>query len=1196
MSDAQYRTFSAKFVNGGLSCRYQYDHVPPGRYLNLQNLESRSEGTLSTRYGLAALSTDGISNIPLGAAVTTLGRMQGLSTPYNYAQAGANLFRKNTDGIGSYGAAISAALSGSRMSMAPYRPNNNANPYMFLADDNVLLKDSGALLNNWGIAPPNQPALIVPVVPDLIDIELCDEANTSSFTLSNLGAAAITGRVATSIALPITSTGIQLAVVNTVGAALVRAGGTTTATVAGGHGFVSGMRVAITGAIDPAFNVASAVITVTGGTTFTFVNPGANGSGGGTASPLPSLQVGMSVTTTDANVETVYVTEVTTTGFVANFTQTHIINSGITGSYLSGTVAANTTATITKADNLNLSFTNIQDQPDGNLVQAYILASNPLALLQVTLLFDVGDGTFTQDYYSAAVAMSPAQTVASGTIQAGSAQTAAVAARAAGGVNVSTVGGNNPSLLPSDYPLLQQLQPSVLNPGVNPWTLIQVRLADFVANGAAGGPNNDWTRVVAWRIQVQTQATLTTAIGFDDIVFVGGSDLDSFAGQAYDYRYTYYNINTGCESGPSQIMVATDPTTFGLFLGANLPLPLAVQRLGIQITPLQPTDPQVTHIRIYRRGGSLTQAWYFVTQIATGTPTFLDTIADSIIEINNTLVVDADAPVTTELQAPVNATFTVNNFPVSSVGPGLTTGTISGGSVVPGQLVTVGATGAQEQVYVKTVVGATVTMYLQLNHGFAFHASASTTVAATTLPQTPMNLMAIAFDKAWLAGDPNNPHVLYYSTTFQPETFPVENSLEIGTPDAPIMALVELQGLLYVFTTKRVFEILGAGSAVPTVIPTGVKHGLAAQFAWCVSEGTIYYLSYDGVYAFRGGQSTYMTEAVEWIWTGKNLGPVPAINIAQKAQILLAYWNHEIFCRYVDQGGNSHRLISNETYGYRWRNDDQSTGNITAMYFSEDTGELFVGKDDGMVYQDRVNDYDSGGFVIGVEKKNAINYALQSAQMDQSEVDPTLAKRNKIYNECTLDFDSAGQSVNVSLLFNGGAGVLNGTTLALGTFSQTGRGQVQININAGDGQEALNVGVLLTGSATAAVTFYELHLRAAPQAEFRKSWDTWWMGQGGDDWKMTKQIFAEYKATDPGGVSVQAFTDGNMTTPAFTFTLPQTTGTHRASKKVRFPATKYRLIRYIGTSASNFQMYDDTEFDTKSLTSGKGYQRSKISP
>ena len=1286
MSDARYQTYSYKLANGGLSARYTYDRLPPGRYLNLDNLESREEGTLSSRYGLAAISTNGSNtNYPLGAAVTSLGRMQGLASTYNYAQAAAGLFRKAGDNVGQY-TQISSALSGNRMSMYPYRPNNNSNPYMFFADDDILLKDPGllsestsvtsinyaggfaptatvtvgsttgmisgvtvvtisgnsnALFNqswvatvtslttftisfalsssqsgtlgtasffisqqaqNWGIAPPLQPALIAPAAPSLLDIELFDEANDSSFTLSGVTSASMTGRVSASMLSAVSAAGVAAVVFNTPNVTLSRTTGVTTATTGSAHNYVTGMRVAVTAGAGSTFTVTSAVITVTGADTFTYVQTGlANGTDSGQVSPLPSFMAGMSITTTDVNAETVYITEIVEGYIVANFTQTHASGTVVTSNYLTGSVAANTTGTITKIGAFNISFTNSQIDPTDNLIQLYVLASNPLAVAQISIQFDVGDGTFTQDFYSAAIGQSPAQAPASGTQLYGYAQVQAVAQRAAGGVNVSTLGGNDPSLLPEDYPLLQQMQPSVLNPaGANPWSFIQIPLANFVANGAAGGPSNNWSNVVAWRIQIQTYPTLSTMVGFDDLVFVGGSDLNSFAGQAYDYRYTYLNINTGCESGPSQIMVGV---MSAVLRAAFAPIPLSVQQTGIIVQPLQPTDPQVTHINIYRRGGSLTQAWYFTTQIAVGTTTFTDTIADSIIEDNNVLTVDADAPVTSLLPQPLNTTITKTGIGIQNMGPGLVTVTVpSGTTVYPGQLVTVGASSLQEQVYVESVSGTTLTMYLQLNHGSGA-STVSTPMTASTRPQLPMNLMAIAFDKAWLAGDPNNPHFLYYSTTYQPETFPVENYLEIGTPDAPIMALIELSGLLFVFTTKRVYEILGAGSAVPTAIPTGVKHGMAAQFAWCVAEGVIYYLSYDGIYAFQGGQSTYMTEPVEWIWTGKNFGPVQAINLTQKSQVVMAYWNHEIFCRYVDQNGNSHRLISQEVYGYRWRNDDQAVGNITAMYFAEDTGELFVGKDDGMVYQDRVNDFDSGGWNSQGQIKNPINYTLQSAQMDLSDKDPLNAKRNKIFNEFTLDFDSAGQNVSVSLLFNGGAGVPNGTTLALGTYSQTGRGQIQIPINAGQGQEGLNVGVLLTGAATTAVTFYEVQFRAAPQAEYRQSWDTWWLGQGSSDWKLTKQVFAEYKSQN-SSITVNAFTDGNMTTPAFTFVLPQTPGAHRASKKVRLPATKYRIIRYIGTptagidpnQTNNFELYDDTEFDTKSLTTGNSYQRSKISP
>lgn len=1200
MSDPQYRTFSYRLAQPvGLVARDVYDKMRPGSYLNLDNLESRSENSLSSRYGLAALSTDGTTNDPLGSPAQTLGRMKGLSAPYNYAVGGTVLYRKSTDGIGAY-ATVGSGLSGRRVSMYPYRPSGTSAPYMFFADGAKLLKDSGTAVQNWGIAPPTVPALIAPTISGFVDIELFDEANDTSFTLANVTGDAMLGRA--SAAFPaITINGPQVVLDTPLpGTTVSRTSGVTTATTASNHNYVTGMRIAaVVTAGDGSFSTSSSVITVTGLTTFTYPNAGPNSAGAGTQltiSALPSFQVGMSITTQDGgSSETVYITEVTTLGFVAAFTNTHIAGTVMTSNYLGASIAANTLATVSKRSPFNLQFANIQENPQDNLIQLYLLLSDPLAVKEVKILFDVGDGSFTQDYFYKSMVMSVAQSNVAGNVSGDIAQTGAVFQRAGGALEVRTLGGDDPSLLPTDLPLLQQMQPTALDPGANVWTLFQSRIGDFVAVGAAGNPGTDWPNVVAWRISIQTNPTQTTTFGIDDLAFIGGSDLDSFAGQPYDYRYTYYNINTGDESSPSQIMVATDITTFLTTSAARAfyPVPLSVQRQAIEVSLTASLDPQVTHFRIYRRGGTLTQGWYFVSQVPIGSTLFTDTIADSVILVNNLLNVNADPPVTTLLPAPVSAIFELLGF--SALGPGLVNAFVVGGNVVPGQLVTIGSFPLQEQAYVQSVGSGTAVIYLQLQHAKAGTHNPGTPLTASTNPSTPMNLMAIAFDKAWLAGDPNNPHVLYYSTTFQPETFPVQNFLEIGTPDAPIMALIELNGLLFVFTTKRVYEILGAGSAVPTVIPTGVKHGLAAQFAWCASESRIYYLSYDGIYVFSGGASNYLSEPVEWIWTGKNLGPIPALNSTRISNVFMAYANREVFVAYTDQSSVTHRLIYHEIYK-RWRNDDYLSGNITAQYFAEDVGTLFVAKSDSMVYQDRVNDFDSGGFSGGVQIQNAIPFKLQTAQMDQSEVQADYAKRNKLYNEMTLDFDSGGQNVVVSLLFNGGASVVGGTTMAMGTFSQNGRGQIQMNINSGDGQEALNVGVLITGSVTTAVTFYEVHIRAAVQAEFRKSWDTWWVGYGTDEWHLYKQIFAEYKAADAAGVSVLAFTDGNMAAPAFTFTLPQTSGTHRASKKVRFPTTKCRLIRFIGTSNSNFQMYDDTQIEHKKIGSAKGYERGKISP
>jgi len=559
-------------------------------------------------------------------------------------------------------------------------------------------------------------------------------------------------------------------------------------------------------------------------------------------------------------------------------------------------------------------------------------------------------------------------------------------------------------------------------------------------------------------------------------------------------------------------------------------------------------------------------------------PPFTDGLSDATIVNNQQLVIDADPPVTSVMPVPLNATISVG----AGTGPGIVTPQIPLGSpVFPGQFITVTTNSNQTQEFARVISVAlngggtalVVTFYAQ------YVLAADTNIAATTQPQVALNLLAIAFDQAWLAGDPNNPHFLYYSPVFKPEIFPQANFIEIGSPDAPIMGLVESRGQLYVFTTKRVWQIFAGGGAVPIPIPASVKHGLAANFSWAAAENVIYYESYDGIYAFQGSGSAYMTEPTEWIWTGKNLGPVPAQDRTQVAQTVMVYGNHELFVSYLGTDAKRHRQVFHDVY-QRWRNDDSTVTGINAEIFEEDTGNLIIGGLDGMVYQDRINDYDWGTagppFV-----PNPITFTMQTEQMDMD-----VPKAVKVYNELTLDMDTQGQSIQISLVFDSGA-----TIFPMGTFSANGRTLVDMNINAGAGYESLNVGILITGSVTKAVKFYEVHIRAVVQAENRQSFDSWWLKWGTDEWKIVKQGWFEYQApTD--GITFNVFIEGNMSAPAYSFTLPPSV--NRKTEKTRFPAVKATTWRFIATSPSDFKLYNESAIESKPVCVGKGYAKNKL--
>lgn len=96
----------------------------------------------------------------------------------------------------------------------------------------------------------------------------------------------------------------------------------------------------------------------------------------------------------------------------------------------------------------------------------------------------------------------------------------------------------------------------------------------------------------------------------------------------YQYVYTYYNAALGLESGPSPLSAESklfgSMTVTGTFLSS---------------------DPQVTHVRLYRVGGRLAE-FTRVAQFAVGVPNYSDTIRDADVEgtILGTEIYDA-APV-----------------------------------------------------------------------------------------------------------------------------------------------------------------------------------------------------------------------------------------------------------------------------------------------------------------------------------------------------------------------------------------------------------------------------------------------------------------------------------------------------------------------------------------------------------------------
>ncbi len=121
---------------------------------------------------------------------------------------------------------------------------------------------------------------------------------------------------------------------------------------------------------------------------------------------------------------------------------------------------------------------------------------------------------------------------------------------------------------------------------------------------------------------------------FADMMLCGGGGPDTTdpVTSPYDYRYTDFDTTTGAESNPSPIMDEND-----FIYGQGSPVTVSVPANG---------DSDVRQ-KIYRRGGTLVDNWYYVGMNDADGADFVDNLRDAEIALAGTLETDNYQPVPT---------------------------------------------------------------------------------------------------------------------------------------------------------------------------------------------------------------------------------------------------------------------------------------------------------------------------------------------------------------------------------------------------------------------------------------------------------------------------------------------------------------------------------------------------------------------
>lgn len=910
--------------------------------------------------------------------------------------------------------------------------------------------------------------------------------------------------------------------------------------------------------------------TVTGPTTLTvpYVSVAAISSTGGT---LWASTTGPNECVLTNLYTTPYPTQLSAWGF---YVPVPLSVSSFPVSAWSGAIAANTTAEIGVTAPFDLDMNHQVN--DSDLIVLTLQLGSPNDVSNVRLQFDVNNSGYTSSYYYADIAPAFYQGNVANQLSAYSTTENQILADTLGLLTGQPVGSTT-----------AQLQPSNFSTGSGAWTTIYIPRGNFLPVGNAGESGLDWSNVTGWQVVVQTNTTGGSTIAMNGLYLQWGYGPSSFGGVGYDWRYTYYNANTGTESngGPEEQF----SEQWGYLSSLRAPFYF---RQAAQITGLYSTDPQTTHVRMYRRGGIFANNWLLTGQApnltAGGQFAFKDVIPDASLKQAQPLALDNDPPVTSSLVQPLQTTLAL-----PTAGPGNTYYSLfapqtivvadSAAQFVPNQTVIVGTPSNLEEIQV--IVGGTgqFTAILRLKH------NAGEQVSSTSIPRQHPTICCLAYNNQSFVVDPLNPSNVFFSKEGQPENFGPQDYIPVAAPDDEVMALINWRGTLFAATLKT-WKII-VGGVKPYAQPTGAAHGLVSGTGWTITPHGIPYRAADGWRVFSGADGDYTTLPIEWVFRASPPTLIPKANSLLSASDVFCFYQNQLYGSYITASNNNQRMrLRFDTNYRRFGIDDVAA---TAMLWEQDTNTLLVGRQVSAtgyaVCQDWVGDFDDGGWnQSGTSlEQTPIELVTQTPYRDLGR--PHFLKQ---WNMLEGDYLTQGQSIQTTLYFN----TEPPSSLQLDSVN-TGitREKVQFKIppasatNTAEGVEAYSMSVEHRMMVTTAPTLYQENMYAVLLADFRTSWDSYWQKFDGDYLGiLPKNLYIDYTATTQ--LTVQIFADG-LLKPYFIDQETLIPQANRSVVRVQLPARKGRLWRVVVTSTQPFQIWSPVRVDNKPLQEGSGYQQ-----
>jgi len=523
---------------------------------------------------------------------------------------------------------------------------------------------------------------------------------------------------------------------------------------------------------------------------------------------------------------------------------THAAGETITVPYVAVNGTTSTGDSAVQTISLNASQANGRPiDPANDWLHISIFVQNPQFVTSVVLTIDISDGTFKKNYWTWTIP----------------------------GTELNQSGGIT---------------------GGDTWTDLSIPISSGVQNGNSAA---SFATIAALKVGVVTTSTSTFGFGCWYLFGTYGPEIQPNSPVGYQYQYRYRQTGTGAYSipGPETIV-------------QMFPL-----REEVIVTVADSTQAGVDTIDLYRFGGTIGVTFLYIGSLSNTQTVFYDTYPDSVV-----LGIDQPPDLTAIQPWPILALPLTGQVNVTGNSVQWVSGSTFPLDLLNNTVIQIAGTAyeIQGQPTSTTTLKLFKSAGLQANVPYSI---ASPTLFGQPLPFAFGPLQGPFAPVAFALGDPINAGTLYFSNTANLDAASDQNTLELCGPSEPLISGDVWNGVVFVGSRDHIFLVrysfLSSTPFQYQTIPS--PSGMWCRWCCCATPLGVAFLGRDGIYIATENGAASITDGPLYplfphdgqpaavIYFGSNT--IYPVDMTKLTDMRLNYCDSDLYFSYIDTAGNS---------------------------------------------------------------------------------------------------------------------------------------------------------------------------------------------------------------------------------------------------------------------------------------------------